>query len=183
MVRGGRQKGMAKIAFIGAGSVVFSKQLLRDLLGHPELADATITLMDIDGVRLDVSKRMGEGFVRRFAPRARLEATLDQREAVREADYVINMVQVGMHEATVKDFAIPHKYGLRQTIGDTRGVGGIFRALRTIPVVRGIVADMEAVAPNAILLNYTNPMAMLCLAVFKTSAVPAVGLWHSVQSA
>jgi alpha-galactosidase len=172
---------MAKIAFIGAGSVVFSKQLLRDLLGHPELADATITLMDIDGVRLGVSRQMGEGFVRRFAPRARLETTLDQREAVRGADYVINMVQVGMHEATVKDFDIPRKHGLRQTIGDTLGVGGIFRALRTIPVVRGIVADIEAVAPNAILLNYTNPMAMLCLAVFKTSSVPTVGLCHSVQ--
>ncbi len=172
---------MAKITLIGAGSVVFSKQLMSDLLRHPELAESTITLMDIDGARLDTARRVGEGFARRFAPGVRVEATLDRRAALRDADYVINMVQVGMHEATLKDFAIPRTYGLRQTIADTLGVGGIFRALRTIPVVRGIVEDMEAVAPDAILLNYTNPMAMLCLAVFKTSGVPTVGLCHSVQ--
>ncbi len=172
---------MAKITFIGAGSVVFSKQLLSDLLRYPELADSTIALMDIDGARLATAQRVGEGFVRGFAPRAHVTATLDRREALCDADYVINMVQVGMHEATLTDFAIPRKYGLRQTIADTLGIGGIFRALRTIPVVRGIAEDMEAVAPRGILLNYTNPMAMLCLAAFKTSAIPTVGLCHSVQ--
>jgi alpha-galactosidase len=172
---------MAKIAFIGAGSVVFSKQLMSDFLRHPELADATIALMDLDGERLDVARRMGEGFVRQFAPNARIEATLDRRQAIRGADYVICMVQVGMHAATLRDFAIPRKYGLQQTIGDTLGVGGIFRALRTIPVIRGILQDMEEVAPGAVLLNYTNPMAMLCLAAFRTSGVPTVGLCHSVQ--
>jgi alpha-galactosidase len=172
---------MPKIAFIGAGSVVFSKQLMSDFLRHHELADATIALMDLDGNRLAVAKRMGEGFVRQFAPKARIEATLDRREAIRGADYVICMVQVGMHEATLRDFDIPRKYGLQQTIGDTLGVGGIFRALRTIPVVRGILEDMEEVAPGAVLLNYTNPMAMLCLAAFRTSMIPTVGLCHSVQ--
>ncbi len=172
---------MAKIAFIGAGSAVFSKQLMSDLLRHPELADSTITLMDIDGARLDTARKVGEGFAKQFAPHARVEATLDRRAAVRDADYVINMVQVGMHESTLKDFTIPRRYGLKQTIADTLGVGGVFRALRTIPVVRGIVEDMEAFAPDALLLNYTNPMAMLCLTVFKTSAVRAVGLCHSVQ--
>lgn len=172
---------MTKIAMIGAGSAVFAKQLMSDVLQYPEMADSTIALMDINAERLATSRKVGEAFVRQLAPRARVEATMDRAEAIRGADYVINMVQVGMHESTLVDFEIPRKYGLQQTIADTLGVGGIFRALRTIPVTLGIVRDMERYAPNGVFLNYTNPMAMLCLAVFKTSGIQTVGLCHSVQ--
>ena len=172
---------MARITLIGAGSVTFARQLMGDILSDPALAESTITLMDIDAARLDTSRKLGVSLARRIAPRARVEATTERAEAIRGADYVINMVQVGMHAATLTDFEIPRRYGLRQTIADTLGVGGIFRALRTIPVVLGIVRDMERHAPDGVLLNYTNPMAMLCLAVFKSSAIQTVGLCHSVQ--
>jgi alpha-galactosidase len=172
---------MPKIAMIGAGSMVFAKQLMHDLLRYPALAETTICLMDIDGERLATSKLVGERLAQELAPNARVEATLDRREAIRGADYVINMVQVGMHEATLRDFEIPRKYGLLQTIADTVGVGGVFRALRTIPVLLATVREMEELAPDALLLNYTNPMAMLCLAVQRSSSVRVVGLCHSVQ--
>lgn len=172
---------MAKITLIGAGSVTFAKQLMSDILRDPALAESTITLMDVDAARLATSSKLGDALVRAIAPRARVEATTDRAHAIRGADYVINMVQVGMHAATLTDFEIPRRYGLRQTIADTLGVGGIFRALRTIPVMLGIVRDMEQHAPDGMLLNYTNPMAMLCLAVFKSSGIQTVGLCHSVQ--
>jgi alpha-galactosidase len=172
---------MTKITFIGAGSVVFTKNLLGDILTFPELQDCTISLHDIDAVRLDTADKMARWTAQALGANARIESSLDRRKAIREADFVINMIQVGMHAATLIDFDIPRKYGLQQTIADTHGVGGIFRALRTIPVLQGIIADMQDVAPGATLLNYTNPMAILVWSVFESSEVPVVGLCHSVQ--
>lgn len=173
---------MARIAMVGAGSVVFATRLVMDILSIPELQDSTFALTDIDSERLDTSAKMVQDVADSYGAGARVEATLDRRKAIAGADYVLNMVQVGMHESTLLDFEIPRKYGLKQTIADTLGVGGVFRTLRTIPVLLDIVRDMEAVAPDALLLNYTNPMAMLVLAVGRAAPqLRQVGLCHSVQ--
>jgi alpha-galactosidase len=173
---------MTRIAFIGAGSVEFTKNLLGDLLTFPELADATIALHDIDAERLDTAAAMARWTSGALGAGATIEAHLDRRAAIDGCDHVINMVQVGGHAATLLDFEIPKRFGLRQTIGDTLGVGGIFRALRTIPVMLDIAADMSELCPGAWLLNYTNPMAMLCWATYAGSPIHRViGLCHSVQ--
>ena len=173
---------MTKIAFIGAGSVVFTQNLLTDIYQYPEFKDATIALMDIDPVRLQAAGKMARTIQKRAAASGRIEEHLDRRRALENADFVLNMVQVGMHEATLLDFEIPKKYGLRQTIADTLGIGGIFRFLRTAPVVESLCRDIEEVAADALLLNYTNPMAMLMLLIFRESRVRAVGLCHSIQN-
>ena len=171
-----------KIAFVGAGSVEFTKNLLGDILTFPELAAAHIALHDIDDERLEAAEVIARWTNAAVGARATITSTRDRRAALAGADYVINMVQVGMHEATVVDFALPLRHGLRQTIGDTLGIGGIFRALRTIPVMLGIAEDMAQECPDAWLLNYTNPMAMLCWAVYDGSPIDRiVGLCHSVQ--
>jgi alpha-galactosidase len=173
---------MTRIAFIGAGSVEFTKNLLGDLLTFPELSDATIALHDIDAERLDTAAAMARWTSDALGAGATIEAHLDRRAAIEGCDHVINMVQVGGHEATLLDFEIPKRFGLRQTIGDTLGIGGIFRALRTIPVMLDIAADMVELCPGAWLLNYTNPMAMLCWATYAGSPIHrVVGLCHSVQ--
>src|SRR5437764_272772 len=173
---------MTRIAFIGAGSVEFTRDLLGDILTFPELASATISLHDIDRERLDAAEAMARWTNGALGASATIEAHLDRRAAVDGADHVINMIQVGGHAATLIDFEVPKRHGLRQTIGDTLGVGGIFRALRTIPVMRGIAADMAELCPDAWLLNYTNPMAMLCWATYAgTPMQRVVGLCHSVQ--
>jgi alpha-galactosidase len=173
---------MTRIAFIGAGSVEFTKNLLGDLLTFPELSDATIALHDIDSERLDTAAAMARWTSGALGAGATIEAHLDRRAAIDGCDHVINMVQVGGHAATLLDFEIPKRFGLRQTIGDTLGVGGIFRALRTIPVMLDIAADMSELCPDAWLLNYTNPMAMLCWATYAGSPIHrVVGLCHSVQ--
>lgn len=171
-----------KIAFIGAGSTVFARALIRDIFTFPELHGATISLMDIDPERLATT----ESVARRLAAKAEvpttIETTTDRRVALDGADYAINMIQVGGYRpATVTDFEIPKKYGLRQTIGDTLGIGGIMRALRTIPVMLDIARDIEALCPDALFLNYTNPMAMLTWAMNRATKVKTVGLCHSVQ--
>lgn len=172
-----------KITLIGAGSVVFAKNLIGDILQFPELSDATICLMDIDPQRLKVAKLMAEKMVAVLKVKAKIQATLNQREAVRGAKYVICTVQVGGYQpCTVIDFEVPKKYGLKQTIADTLGVGGVFRALRTIPVINKVAQDIAEVGdPKCLLLNYTNPMAMNCWAVDKGVGIPHVGLCHSVQ--
>ena len=170
-----------KIVLIGAGSVVFTRTLLTDILSFPELRGSTLALVDIDPRRLETAEQMARLTAAQVGATGSIEATLDRKAALYGADYVINMIQVGMHQATLLDFQIPARYGLRQTIGDTLGVGGVFRALRTIPVVLDICRDMEAACPGAWLLNYTNPMAMLTWAVYAGSAVKVVGLCHSVQ--
>ncbi len=176
---------MVKIAFMGAGSTVFAHRLLGDCMFSPALRDSHIALYDIDRVRLEQSRVIIEGTNERLNKnRARVTAHLgvrSRRTALRGADYVINAIQVGGVDATRLDFEIPRRYGLRQTVGDTLGIGGIFRALRTIPVMLDFARDMEAVCPEAWMLNYTNPMAMVTGAVLRGSGIKCVGLCHSVQ--
>ncbi|MEM7142222.1 MAG: alpha-glucosidase/alpha-galactosidase, partial [Actinomycetota bacterium] len=157
---------MTKIAFVGAGSTVFAKNLLGDILSFPEFADSTIALHDIDGERLGTSELVANRIAGVLDVAPTIEATTDRRAALDGADHVITMFQVGGYEpSTVIDFEIPKRYGLRQTIGDTLGIGGIMRGLRTIPVLLDVCRDMEEVCGDALLLNYVNPMAMLCWAV------------------
>ncbi len=171
-----------KIVFIGAGSAVFARALLRDIFTFPELKNASISLMDIDPERLADTVAIARQVARDANATAKIVSTTNRREALDGADYVINMIQVGGYRpSTVIDFEIPTKYGLRQTIGDTLGIGGIMRALRTIPVMLDIGRDMEELCPDALLLNYTNPMAMLTWAMNRGTKIKTVGLCHSVQ--
>ncbi|MFP4058808.1 MAG: alpha-glucosidase/alpha-galactosidase [Candidatus Brocadiia bacterium] len=177
---------MAKIAFMGAGSTVFAKNVLGDCMLAEPLRDAHIALYDIDAQRLEDSERMlGNLNANINEGRATISSHLgteSRREALRGADYVVNAIQVGGYEpGTVADFEVPKRYGLRQTIGDTLGIGGIFRALRTIPVMLDFAGDIEAVCPHAWFLNYVNPMAMVTGALLLATEVKAVGLCHSVQ--
>ena len=176
---------MPKITFMGAGSTVFAKNVLGDSMLTPALEDATIALFDIDGQRLEESRQMLENLNRNLGGKAKIQAYLgveNRKDALRGASYVVNAIQVGLYEpCTVTDFEVPKKYGLRQTIADTLGIGGIFRALRTIPVMLDFARDMEEVCPDAWFLNYTNPMAMLTGAMLKATGVKTVGLCHSVQ--
>lgn len=172
-----------KIAMIGAGSIVFCKTLLNDMLGTPALAGATYALMSPTESKL---KRM-EAFARRMitenSVNADVYSTTDRREAVKDADYVVCMIQVGGLDAFKLDYEIPLKYGVDQCIGDSMGPGGVLRGLRSIPVLAELVKDMEELAkPGAILLNYTNPMAACCYALGQVSNVPFIGLCHGVQT-
>ncbi len=166
---------------IGAGSVVFSRNLTGDILGVPEFQDATITYMDIDAERLEVAGNLCRKVASSLGAKPKIETTLDRKQALDGADFVINMVQIGGFDATLVDFEIPRKYGLNFTIADTTGPGGLFRALRTYPMLSGMCRDMEQVCPRAILLNYSNPMSMNMQTVTRTSGIRAVGLCHSVQ--
>jgi alpha-galactosidase len=173
---------MPKITFIGAGSTVFAKNLLGDILSFPDLAESTISLHDIDPERLRTTEIVAHKIAERLGVNPTIEATLDRRAALDGADYAINMIQVaGYKPGTVIDFEIPKKYGLRQTIADTLGIGGIMRALRTIPVLIDMSRDMEAVCPDVLHLNYVNPMAMNCWALSRATPIKTVGLCHSVQ--
>jgi alpha-galactosidase len=171
---------MTRIVLVGAGSVEFTRNLLGDLLAYPELRDAVIVLHDIDPERLDTARRMAAWTATALGAAPTIEAHLDRRTALRGADFVIDTIQVGGARATQVDFDIPSRYGLRYTINDTVNVGGVMRGLRTIPVVLGIVRDMEEVCPDAWFLNYTNPMAIVVRAVVERSDIPTVGLCHSV---
>jgi len=172
-----------KIAFLGAGSTVFAKNVLGDCLLTPSLQEFEYALFDIDPARLSDSTTMLEAINRNMnAGRARVVAYRERRKALAGARFVVNAVQVGGYEpSTVIDFEIPKKYGLRQTIGDTLGIGGIFRALRTIPVMLDFAHDVAEVCPDALFLNYSNPMAMLTGALLLHGQIRAVGLCHSVQ--
>jgi len=178
---------VAKIAFMGAGSTVFAKSVLGDCMCHPALRDSQIALYDIDEMRLRESQLMLQTLNANInQKRATITTHLgpeQRKEALRGANYVVNAIQVGGYEpCTVTDFEIPKKYGLRQTIADTLGIGGIFRSLRTIPVVLDFARDMEEVCPRAWFLNYVNPMAMITGALLRGSSIRSVGLCHSVQS-
>src|SRR5215510_1595827 len=167
---------MTKITFIGAGSTVFAKNLLGDILSFPELADSTISLMDIDPVRLKTSEIVAHKIAEFFEAEPKIEATLDRRQALDGADYAISMFQVGgFRPSTMIDFEIPKKYGLRQTIADTLGIGGIMRGLRTIPVFMSICQDMQELCPNVMFLQYVNPMAMNTWAIHRASPIKTVG--------
>lgn len=166
---------------IGAGSVVFSKNLTGDILGFPEFRNATFSYMDIDPDRLEVGANLCRKVAAALGAHPKIEATQDRRKALAGADFVINMVQIGGFDSTLVDFEIPRKYGLNFTIADTTGPGGLFRALRTYPMLTGLCREMMEICPNALLLNYSNPMSMNMLTIFRTSGVKAVGLCHSVQ--
>lgn len=172
-----------RIVFIGAGSTVFMKNIVGDILQRPALGDATITLMDINPERLSESELVASNLIRILGVKARLETHTDQRRALQDADVVVVAFQIGGYEpCTVTDFEVPKKYGLRQTIADTLGVGGIMRGLRTVPHLWRVCEDMLAVCPNAYLLQYVNPMAINTWAIAeKYPRIRQVGLCHSVQ--
>lgn len=177
---------MLKITFLGAGSTVFARNVLGDVMCTPALCQCEIALYDIDAIRLEESCRILSVINHNVnADRALIKTYLgaeNRKEALRGAKFVVNAIQVGGYEpCTVIDFEIPKKYGLRQTIADTLGIGGIMRGLRTIPVVEEMVRDMEEVCPDCLFLNYTNPMAMLTGYVQRYSSIQTVGLCHSVQ--
>lgn len=173
---------MPKITFIGAGSTVFAKNLLGDILSFPELADSHISLFDIDPHRLSTSEIVAKRVADTLHAKPTITTTTDRRAALDGADYAICMIQVGGYKpATVTDFEIPKKYGLRQTIADTLGIGGIMRGLRTIPVLLDMCRDMEQLCPDVTFLQYVNPMAMNCWAISRATSIKTVGLCHSVQ--
>ena len=172
---------MTRIVLVGAGSVEFTRNLLGDILSYPELAEAELVLHDIDADRLATAERMATWTATALGARPAIRTSLDRRAALDGADVVIDTIQVGGARATRVDFDVPGRYGLRYTINDTINVGGVFRGLRSIPVVLGIVRDMEEVCPDAWFLNYTNPMSMLIKAVTEVSPIRTVGLCHSVH--
>jgi alpha-galactosidase len=172
---------MSKITFIGAGSLGFTRGLVRDILTFPRIKDATICLMDIDPERLDFAQKSCQKIVDMGNYPAKIVATSDRAEALKGADIVMVTILVGSTDVWRHDIEIPKKYGVDFNVGDTRGTAGIFRALRTIPVMLSIIKDMEKYCPDAVMLNYTNPMAMLCRAMQKESFIPVTGLCHSVQ--
>lgn len=173
---------MAKIAFIGAGSFLFTRGLVRDILTFPALADSTIALMDIDKERLAFIKTAVDKIVEAGHYPAKVIATTDRAEALKDADGVVITILQGGVDVFRNDVEIPMKYGIDINIGDTRGPSGIFRALRTIPVMLDICRDIERYCPGAVVLNYTNPMAMLCRAMQGATNVNVTGLCHSVQA-
>ena len=172
---------MTKITFIGAGSLGFTRGLVRDILTFPLLKDATLSLMDINAERLDFAQKSVQRIVDMGKYPAKVEATMDRVEALKGTDVVLCTILVGETDVWRYDIEIPKKYGVDINVGDTRGPSGIFRAMRTIPVMLSIVKDMERYCPGAVMLNYTNPMAMLCRSMQRETFIPVTGLCHSVQ--
>ena len=171
----------AKIVFIGAGSLGFTRSLVRDCLTFPTMQDAHIVLVDINRERLSMAKQSCERIISAGKYPATLSATTDRRKALKDADAVLTTILCGELDVWQHDILIPKKYGVDINVGDTRGPSGIFRALRTIPEMLAICRDIEELCPQAVMLNYTNPMAMLCQAMQKTTKVNVTGLCHSVQ--
>jgi len=172
---------MTKIAFVGAGSLEFTAGLVRDILTFPLLQDASLALMDINAERLDFARQTVTKIIAAGRYPATLSATLSRAEALEGADVVLTTILSGSTEVWRHDIEIPKKYGVDTSVGDTRGPSGIFRFLRTLPPMLDIVRDMEKYCPSAVLLNYTNPMAMLCGALQRQTRIPVTGLCHSVQ--
>lgn len=173
---------MTKITFIGAGSTMFARNLLCDIFSFPELREITVMLEDLNEQRLDMTYRLAKRLVEQEGYPAKIERSTNQKEALKDSDFIIIMFQVGGLDAYDIDKKIPLKYGIDQTVGDTLGPGGAFRGIRSIPALIDICRDMEQVCPNAILLNYANPMAALMWAVNKVTTIQSVGLCHSVQA-
>ena len=174
-----------KLSFLGAGSTIFARNVIGDCMCSEVLRDSVFALYDIDGERIEESRTILEAIRKNCGGYGRIECYVgeeNRKEALRGADFVVNAIQVGGYDpCTIIDFEIPKKYGLQQTIGDTLGIGGIMRALRTIPVMQSFAEDMAEVCPDALLLNYTNPMAMLSGYMQRYTTVNTVGLCHSVQ--
>jgi alpha-galactosidase len=171
---------MPRIVLVGAGSVEFTRNLLGDILTSPALQTSEIALHDIDPERLATAERMARWTAAALGAEPAISAHLDRREALEDADFVVNTIQVGGARATQVDFDVPARFGLRYTIADTVGVGGVFRGLRTVPVVLGIARDMEEICPDGMLLNYTNPLAIVVRSVSEATSIRVVGLCHSV---
>ncbi|MDP6439089.1 MAG: alpha-galactosidase [Candidatus Brocadiia bacterium] len=174
---------MPRIAIIGAGSAIFARTLVRDTLSFPALEDSTIVLVDIDPEPLGYTETVARRMIEQGGYPARLEATTDRRKALEGADFVFVVILVGGRAPIHWEIDIPLKYGVDQCIADTMGPGGIFRAMRTAPALVEIARDMEELCPNALMLNHTNPMSMVCRAMRKATGTQVVGLCHSVQSA
>src|SRR5579864_5032998 len=172
---------MPKVTFIGAGSAVFARQLITDILAVDGLDEGVFALVDIDSRRLSGARRIAERLIEVSGKRWRVEASTDRAGVLAGSDYVINSIEVAGLQNVRFDYDIPMRYGIDQCIGDTIGPGGIFKALRTGPSWLGIVADVQRVAPGAVVLNYTNPMSILTLAALRTTDLQVVGLCHSVQ--
>jgi len=176
---------MPKITFMGAGSTVFARNVLGDAMASPALANSEIALYDIDGQRLKESEVIINAINEGLGGKAKISAYLgveNRKAALKGANFVVNAIQVGLYDpCTITDFEIPNKYGLKQTIADTLGIGGIMRGLRTIPVLADFARDMEEVCPDAWFLNYTNPMSLLCGFMQRYTGVKTIGLCHSVQ--
>lgn len=172
---------MPKIVMIGAGSVVFTKGLIGDILSFPELSGSTVSLVDIDEKRLDLITKLVKRVVKQEEWKARIESTTNRRKVLKGADYVIVTIAVGGLDVYLSDIQIPDKYGINQNVGDTVGPGGVFRGLRVAPVLLEICKDIEELCPNTLLINYSNPMAINCWTINKATHVRNVGLCHSVQ--
>jgi len=170
---------LPKISLIGAGSVVFARRLLQDIMCVPELSDSTVSLMDTDPERLELMGKFAKKLAIDTGTNINIEVTADRREALAGSNYVLTTIRVG--DSFERDIEIPLKYGVDQSVGDTVGPGGVFKALRTAPVLLDICDDIEDVAPDATLLNYTNPMAIACWSIAEATDVPTLGLCHSVQ--
>lgn len=171
-----------KISYVGAGSAVFARQLMTDILSVEGLDEGTFALIDIDAERLDLSRRIAERLVERSGKTWRIQASTDRAEVLAGSDVVINSIEVAGEATVGLDYEIPLRYGVDQCIGDTIGPGGVFKALRTGPAWLAIVADIARLCPGALVLNYTNPMSVLTLAAARTAELRVVGLCHSVQS-
>jgi len=171
-----------KITFVGAGSVVFTKNILNDIYTYPELKDVTISLMDIDKERLEVAKIMAEELKNERNSSAKIETYIELKPALKDSNYVINVVQIGGKESTYVDFDIPERYGLRQTIADSHGIGGMMRFLRTAQFLKKLCKTMEEVCPGALLLNFTNPMSMCMWYINSISKIRNIGLCHSIPN-
>lgn len=171
-----------KIVFLGAGSTVFVKNVVGDCIFTPEIGEFEVALYDIDLKRLDESRRMLEHLNKKYNGKAFIQTYTNRKECLKGANFIVNAIQVGGYDpCTITDFEVPNKHGLRQTIGDTLGIGGIFRALRTLPVLDSFAQDIMEVCPNALFLNYVNPMAILTGYMQRFTPVKTIGLCHSVQ--
>ena len=172
---------MPRVTFIGAGSAVFARQLMTDVLAVDGLDEGTFALVDIDAARLELARGIAERLVELSGKRWRVEVSTERLDVLSGSDYVVNSIEVAGLQNVRHDYEIPLRYGVDQCIGDTIGPGGIFKALRTGPAWLDIVADVARVAPRAVVMNYTNPMSILTLAALKATDLQVVGLCHSVQ--
>jgi alpha-galactosidase len=172
---------MPKVTLVGAGSAVFARQLMTDILAIDGLDSGTFALVDIDPTRLDLARRIAERLVELTGKHWKVQASTDRTEVLEGTDYLINSIEVAGLQNVRHDYDIPMRYGVDQCIGDTIGPGGIFKALRTGPAWLDIVADVQRLAPRAVIINYTNPMSILTLAALRSTEQPVVGLCHSVQ--